>query len=97
MVGQGNSFRTPREVRRAARQSGRLSAPANLRSDAAVPAPASRKPARRRAVGDEWTDPVAMVGDEFVESVERPLEPRSGCGEAVPAEPGEEVDAGGAP
>jgi hypothetical protein len=38
-----------------------------------------------------------MVGDEFVESVERPLEPRSGCGEAVPAEPGEEVDAGGAP
>jgi hypothetical protein len=38
-----------------------------------------------------------MVGDEFVESVERPLEPRSGRGEAVPAEPGEKVDADGAP
>jgi len=38
-----------------------------------------------------------MVGDQFVRSVERPLEPRGGCGEAVPAEPSQEVDAGGAP
>jgi len=37
-----------------------------------------------------------MVGDEVVESVERSLEPRGGRGEAVPAEPSEKVDAGGA-
>jgi hypothetical protein len=38
-----------------------------------------------------------MVGDEFVESVERPLEPRSGCREAVAAEPCEKVDPRRAP
>jgi len=38
-----------------------------------------------------------MVGDQFVRSVERPLEPRGGSKLPVPAEPSQEVDAGGAP